>query len=51
MKKTFTVNLGGIHVDPSDTDETLRAKAEAHLPEALRRLGEKAGQEDRKSVV
>lgn len=43
--KTFTVKLGEIQVEASDNDELLRKKAQAHLPEALRRLGEKAGQE------
>ena len=43
--KTFTVTLGEIPVDASDTDATLRKKAQNHLPEALRRMGEKAGQE------
>jgi hypothetical protein len=43
--KTFDVSLGQIPVDASDTDEALRKKAEAHLPEALRRMGRKAGEE------
>lgn len=43
--KTFTVPLGDIPIEASDTDETLRSKALNHLPHALNRLGEKAGQE------
>lgn len=43
--KTFNVPLGEIHVDGSDTDDVLLKKARIHLPSALRRLGEKAGEE------
>ena len=45
MKKTFTVQLGDIPVEASDTDAILLTKAQNHLPQALKRLGEKAGQE------
>jgi len=43
--KTFSVNLGDISVEASDTDDILLQKAKNHLPQALKRLGEKAGQE------
>ena len=45
MKKTFTVQLGDIPVDASDTDGILLAKAQNYLPQALVRLGMKAGEE------
>jgi hypothetical protein len=43
--KSFTVRLGEISVEESDTDKILLEKARQHLPHALKRLGEKAGEE------
>lgn len=43
--KNIKVRLGEVPVEASDTDETLRKKAEDYLPQALKLLGEKAGQE------
>ncbi len=43
--KSFTVRLGEISVEESDTDKILLEKARQHLPRALKRLGEKAGEE------
>jgi len=43
--KTFTVRIGEIAVEASDTDQVLLEKARKHLPTALQRLGEKAGKE------
>jgi hypothetical protein len=43
--KSFTVRIREISVEDSDTDEILSEKARKHLPHALKRLGEKAGEE------
>lgn len=43
--KIFTIRSGEISVVTSDTDEILFKKAQDYLPQALKRLGEKVGQE------
>ena len=43
--KNLEISLGNISVEASDSDETLMQKARQHLPVALRKVGERMGEE------
>ena len=45
MIKSFTVQVGDIFVEASDTDDILLKKAQTYLPRALKIIGEKMAQE------
>jgi hypothetical protein len=46
----FTIQLGNISVEASDTDPTLLKKAKKHLPHALEYLGKRIAQEAWKTI-